>query len=162
MLIDKGANVNAADRDDNSALILAAKHGPESVIRLLIDNGADVNAVGLNGTRAIITCAYNGKKNLSHISNFIIIHITLCFNITFNIIQFKGFATSVQALIENGAEINATDDNGNSALLMACLTGEILTISAKNAYKSIKICKMRKYPTFIVSDRTGKSDKTSD
>lgn len=161
MLIDKGANVNAVDGDDNSALILAAKHGPESVIRLLIDNGADVNAVGLNGTRAIITCAYNGKKNLSHIFQILLLFTTLCFNNTFNI-QFKGFATSVQALIENGAEINATDDNGNSALLMACLTGEILTITAKNAYKSIKICKMRKYPTFIVSDRTGKSDKTSD
>lgn len=62
MLIDKGVNINAVDENHNSALILAANQGPESMVRLLIENGADVNAVGDKGRTALISSAFDGKS----------------------------------------------------------------------------------------------------
>ena len=44
LLIDKGANVNAADHDGNTPLHLAAYHNRFDVVALLINKGADVNA----------------------------------------------------------------------------------------------------------------------
>lgn len=35
----------------------------------------------------------------------------------------KGYETTARMLIEKGANINAIDDDGNSCLLAACLTG---------------------------------------
>lgn len=48
LLVAKGADVNARDNGDRTALMAAAyavSGTPEAVVRLLIDNGADVNAV---------------------------------------------------------------------------------------------------------------------
>ena len=44
LLITKGANVNAKDEDNYTALILASKKGHKDVAELLIAKGADVNA----------------------------------------------------------------------------------------------------------------------
>lgn len=43
-LLDQGADVNAKDAAENTALHLATKHGLQDIMRLLIEQGADVNA----------------------------------------------------------------------------------------------------------------------
>jgi len=43
-LLDQGADVNAKDADENTALHLATKQGHQDIMRLLVEHGADVNA----------------------------------------------------------------------------------------------------------------------
>jgi ankyrin repeat protein len=52
MLLQKGVNVNARDRDGRTALHLAADEGHEMVVRLLPGNGADVSAEDERGWTA--------------------------------------------------------------------------------------------------------------
>jgi len=43
-LMNQGADVNAKDAGENTALHLATKHGHKNIMHLLIAHGADVNA----------------------------------------------------------------------------------------------------------------------
>ena len=43
-LVENGADVNARDEDDQTALHEAAHKGHIDVVRFLVENGADVNA----------------------------------------------------------------------------------------------------------------------
>ncbi|EJT71108.1 hypothetical protein GGTG_10368 [Gaeumannomyces tritici R3-111a-1] len=44
VFVDRGADVNAQEKDGWTALMLASRSGHEAVARLLIDRGADINA----------------------------------------------------------------------------------------------------------------------
>lgn len=59
VLVDHGADVNAADRYGNTALMSAAWHGAE-MTTLLLDHGAEVNSGGKSGWIALVNAA---KKN---------------------------------------------------------------------------------------------------
>ena len=57
-----GIEVNAADKDGNTALIWAAANGEvEAVKELLRNEKVDVNAANKNGYTALILAAANGK-----------------------------------------------------------------------------------------------------
>ena len=43
MLVDHGANINAQDADDRTALMIAVKHRQPAMIRFLLAHGADQN-----------------------------------------------------------------------------------------------------------------------
>ena len=52
LLLQAGADVNAKDRDGNTALILAAAENP-TVVSVLLKAGADVNAKDRDGNTAL-------------------------------------------------------------------------------------------------------------
>ena len=90
MLIERGANLNAANKRGQSALWLAAKNGREDVVELLERAGADVNKAD-NKSGAPLSVAAEAK-----------------------------IATM---LIERGANVNATNTRGESALWLAAKNG---------------------------------------
>jgi ankyrin repeat protein len=45
-LLEQGANVNAKDRDGETALMWAARRGHSETVKALINAGADVNVKG--------------------------------------------------------------------------------------------------------------------
>jgi peptidoglycan/LPS O-acetylase OafA/YrhL len=53
LMIERGANVNAVDRDGGSALHAAAFMGHEKAVDVLIRNGAKVNAANVRGERPL-------------------------------------------------------------------------------------------------------------
>lgn len=53
LLVSSGADVNAGDKDGNTALMFAAEHGRLDVIRALLTKGADVNATNSEGVSAL-------------------------------------------------------------------------------------------------------------
>ena len=62
-LIAAGADVNAADKDGNTAAILASRNGHTDALQALIAAGADVNAANKYGSTAAILASLNGHTD---------------------------------------------------------------------------------------------------
>lgn len=91
LLFEKGANLNAVNKDNDSALICAAGLGNMNIVLLLIENGADINAVNSQNISALLFATNSGQGNI------------------------------VRLLLENKVNVGATDNNGNSNLKTAIL-----------------------------------------
>ena len=59
-LLDKGADVNAKDKDGETALMAAALRGHTEIVQFLLNKGADVNAKRNDGTTALMAAAREG------------------------------------------------------------------------------------------------------
>lgn len=59
-LLRRGADVNARDPWDTTALMLAAGKGHAAVVRLLLRHGAEVNAQDSSGRSALMAAALAG------------------------------------------------------------------------------------------------------
>jgi uncharacterized protein len=124
LLLDKGANVNLTDKGGNTALTDAARRGgPEyaAITKLLIERGADVHA---NGDSAIIDAAREAQPD--------IVRLLLSKGAPANVrdpdrknntVLMEAASGSsvenVQLLIEAGADIQATNDEGQTAFMKA-------------------------------------------
>ncbi|KAK4220966.1 hypothetical protein QBC38DRAFT_550337 [Podospora fimiseda] len=62
LLVDRGADVNAQEKDGWTALMRASSNGHEAVAQLLVDRGADVNAQDNNGWTALMRASSNGHE----------------------------------------------------------------------------------------------------
>ncbi|CAK9099458.1 unnamed protein product [Durusdinium trenchii] len=60
LLLEAGANQNAARANGTTALKDAARNGHLEVVRLLLEAGADKNAAQVNGTTALMAAAEHG------------------------------------------------------------------------------------------------------
>ena len=94
-LLDGGANVNA-QFDDGTPLHDASEKGHDKIVRLLISKGANVNANNIGHTPLHSALNYSFYKNGPH-------------------------KKTVEALIENGADINAKSKDGFTPLDAALL-----------------------------------------
>lgn len=63
-LIEKGANVNAMDKDGYTPLHLASINGHTEVVKYLFENGANVNAKNSNGNTPLHYASMNGYKEV--------------------------------------------------------------------------------------------------
>ena len=58
--IESGADVNARDNHDFTALMYASEHGHTEIVNLLIGAGADVNAQSDDGHTALLSAMEQG------------------------------------------------------------------------------------------------------
>ncbi len=86
-LIKAGANVNATDEDNNSVLMFASAKGKLEIVKELIKKGANVNTIN------------------DSIFSTALVHASYC-----------AYSEIVTALLDAGADINAKDINGDTAL----------------------------------------------
>jgi ankyrin repeat protein len=63
-LIERGADVNAADRYGNTPLINAAYRGNLEMVKLLLQKGASINARSAAGVSALSAAVYSGQGGL--------------------------------------------------------------------------------------------------
>ena len=134
LLLEKNADVNAKDSMgaapihtvlDNKRL--STDRAAEKILTILLDNGADVNAIGANGLMAIhyINCRHNWENLLRVLmvkganinakaagSNDTPLHCAVKFRVNPSL-------ELVHRLIEYGADINACDVMGMTALNFA-------------------------------------------
>ena len=88
-LLEKGADVNAKNKYDDTALIHAAYAGDTDTVAVLLEKGADVNAKDDMGRTALIEAARQGRTE------------------------------TVRALLEVGADVTTRDKEGETALSKA-------------------------------------------
>ena len=121
MLIEAGADINAKNSFDATALMWAA--GDPVKARTLIEHGADVNARSKQGRTALIIAA-------GHDGNSETVRLLLekgadarmkdSLDITpLQMAAAAGDLESVRLLLEKGLDVNAADKAGNTALLVA-------------------------------------------
>src|SRR4030042_5134288 len=93
LLLQNGADVNAKDKDGQTALMAASLMGHAEVVTLLVNKGADVN-IGdkFGGTALLVAC-------------------------------FGGHIEVVRLLIEKGADLNTKTGGGWTALMVASKEG---------------------------------------
>jgi ankyrin repeat protein len=63
ILLDRGARIEAKDKDGRTALHLAARNGHVDTVRLLLDREAEIEAIDENGCRALHLAARNGLED---------------------------------------------------------------------------------------------------
>lgn len=88
-LIEAGANVNAADNNDATALMTAASVGQKEIVQKLIEKNADVNVGDRTGEAALTKAIAKSCTDIALM------------------------------LIERGASVNAADNNGVTTLMLA-------------------------------------------
>lgn len=94
LLVENGADVNAAPKDGFTPLIKTAYYGHFDIAKLLVENGANVNAASKwDGFTPLTNAAYNGHFDV------------------------------VKLLLENGANVNAATEDGFTPLINASYYG---------------------------------------
>jgi ankyrin repeat protein len=94
-LIEKGADVNARDKNGGTGLMSAAMAGNLEVVKFLFEKGLDVKARTKNGL-TVLTAAVGG-----------------------------GNLEVVKFLIEKGADVNVRTEDGQTALMIAARGGKL-------------------------------------
>ena len=121
-LLDRGAAIDAKDREGKTALTKAAEANKLSLMRLLLERGADANARAVDGSTPLFYAAeqdrgpavalllergadpnLSGRKGVRPLAAA----------------AFNGSTESVGKLLQFGADPNALDDEGISAIVYA-------------------------------------------
>jgi len=64
LLLDAGADINAADQKGTTPLNLAARTGALEMVRLLIDRGGDINAATTDGRSPLLNAQWKGHTKI--------------------------------------------------------------------------------------------------
>jgi len=96
--IEKGADVNATDRNDWTALIWASLNGHTEVVKSLVKAKARLNIQGKKGSTALYTASYGGDTEMAEV------------------------------LIKAGALVNIKNNDGSTALRYASSSYEVVRL----------------------------------
>jgi ankyrin repeat protein len=121
-LLDRGAAVDARDREGMTALAKSAQAGKIKVMRLLLDRRANVEAQSVNGSTPLYYAAEADRAEA--------VRLLLDRGADPNIpgrsgerplaaAAYNGSVDTVALLLKRGADPNAVDDDGNGAMVYA-------------------------------------------
>jgi uncharacterized protein len=121
-LLDRGAAIDARDREGATALGRSAQAGKAPLIRLLLERGADANARAIDGSTPLFYAAEADRgaaiallldrgadPNLPGLKGLRPLAAA----------AYNGSADSVERLLKHGADPNALDDGGQGAMVFA-------------------------------------------
>lgn len=126
LLIERGADVNLANVARVTPLMAAAYYGRPAIARVLIDKKADVNAVDQMQKSAMVYAAGTGQTEIVNM----LLKTGPTSGITANTVYPNGLTAlmwagttghlaTVQALLDQGADVNMVDNRGKTASQMA-------------------------------------------
>jgi serine/threonine-protein phosphatase 6 regulatory ankyrin repeat subunit B len=123
LLIEKGASIGYADDEGVTIITQAAYQGQESVVRALLDKGADPTAVNMEGINALIAAASEGH---SEVVALLLESNKLDINAkdkdgtnALMAAAVRGHKGVIAQLIAKGADIDAQNVDGHTALMFA-------------------------------------------
>ena len=139
-IIDHGADVNATNKEDRTALMISCMNGYIDSTNVLLNAGANPNISDADGG----TCLHDAVRYNSfiHIVQRIIGHgadpncvdtdFGTCLHITGNknvSCRNDGTKETTETIIDHGIDVNATNKDGETALMIACLKGNVDVIN---------------------------------
>jgi ankyrin repeat protein len=89
LLLEKGATIDATNKDGWTAVLLAANHGQTETVKLLLEKGAKIDATENTGWTALMLAASDGRME------------------------------TVRLLLDKGAEVDKKKPDGLTALMIA-------------------------------------------
>lgn len=143
-LIEKGAKVNAMNRVRSSPLHIAVRYNRPDVVQLLLENLADPNQLGQFSHSALTLAA---TQNCYDIAKILIEAGAQTQPMTLQLAAMnKDGARMTKLLVDNGAEPNSADEQGNTALMTAAVYGneEVVQTLLKLCPQTIQINKTNK------------------
>ena len=126
LLIDKGADVNKADKDGRTPLFVAAEAGYAEIVELLANNGADINKVDVYKYTPLNAAAESGREDVVEylIDQGADLDKPSKYGVTPLMSSLINVHDSVASLlIESGANIYTKDEDNNTALFFASSRG---------------------------------------
>ena len=124
-LINRGMDVNSVDVLGNTLLMQTVQRSNMDFFDYLLKRRARINTRNRNGETALSLAAYKGKlpfvKRLVEAGA----DVNLYGWPPLIYASFNGHAAVVDYLLKKGAEVNATTDNGSTALLFAARFGHL-------------------------------------
>jgi ankyrin repeat protein len=122
-------NSNAKMNDDGTPLIAAAQEGHVDIVDMLLKKGADANVKMQDGATALILASQNRRDRVQIVGN----PVFRASDFSIHASGAEGTSKSapesphlqiVRALLNNGADVNAKNKDGVSALITACERGD--------------------------------------
>ncbi|KAK1761310.1 ankyrin repeat-containing domain protein [Echria macrotheca] len=127
LLLEKGVNTEAADRDGRTPLWAATVNGHPTIVRRLLEKGANTEAVNnLNGHTPLWVAAWNGHDDIVRqlLEKGANTEVTDRYGQTslWKAVE-NGHDTTVRLLLEKGANTDAADRYGWTPLYVAAWNG---------------------------------------
>ena len=128
-LLKQGAKWDVQDSDGNAAIHAAARLNQTNLLKALLDRGADVNLKGQYGETPLF-----GSDESKETADILIAHganVSLrdVNGLTPLLLAARGTNGAVQSLVQHGAEVNARNSDGGSALHEAAHSSDAPTVS---------------------------------
>ena len=128
MVNNKKPDIYAVDNDGDTAFHFAAQYGRlKSALRLLIENGVNIDVHDKNGHTALYTADKNGQLEVvqflikKYVDNIATSSDDSIDKTLLNYAAKNGLLEVVKKLIKNKADINAANENGQTAFDLATI-----------------------------------------
>lgn len=138
LLIEHNSDINIKNKDGKNIIMIACEKGNEEMFNLLIENNADINEKSSWGASALIYASEKGNINIMQylIDNGIDVNGKADDNgdtpLLWAVTGQNPYEAS-KLLIENGADINATNDSGVApATILAASTPKVVKLLKDN------------------------------
>lgn len=138
LLIEHNSDINIKNKDGKNMIMIACEKGNEEMFNLLIENNADINEKSSWGASALIYASEKGNINIMQylIDNGIDVNGKADDNgdtpLLWAVTGENPYESS-KLLIENGADINATNDSGVApATILAASTPKVVKLLKDN------------------------------
>lgn len=138
LLIEHNSDINIKNKDGKNMIMIACEKGNEEMFNLLIENNADINEKSSWGASALIYASEKGNINIMQylIDNGIDVNGKADDNgdtpLLWAVTGENPYEAS-KLLIENGANVNATNDSGVApATILAASTPKVVKLLKDN------------------------------
>lgn len=132
LFLQAGIDINAADANGQTALMVAADNAQENVVFKLIENGANINAKDMRSHTALRYAAEAGHGNIVQtlLENGADLNVKSNTGATALMgASWAGYKDVVEALLNKGANVNEKDYNGKTALMWAASAGNVEVVN---------------------------------
>ena len=134
VLLKRGANPNITGDDGNTCLHNVVTYEcSNDALQALIDHGANVNATNHKNQTALMIACLKGTVDVLHIllkagadPNIIDIYSNTCIH---DVVTLRYGDEVLQTIINHGADVEATNKENETALMLACYDGNVAAVS---------------------------------